>query len=89
MRPTRNTPVRPGQQTCATKAPGRDPRLGLRKERLMALILIVLLLALLLAGVGFAVHILWWIALVVLVLWLLGFLVRVGEGTSRSRWYRW
>ena len=29
------------------------------------------------------------IALAVLVLWLIGFLVRVGEGTSRSRWYRW
>jgi len=39
--------------------------------------------------VGFAIHVLWWIALVVLVLWLLGFLVRVGEGSSRSRWYRW
>jgi hypothetical protein len=50
---------------------------------------IVLLLALILGGLGFALHILWWIALVVLVLWLLGFLVRVGEGTSRSRWYRW
>jgi hypothetical protein len=35
------------------------------------------------------IRVLWWIALVVLVLWLLGFLVRVGEGTSRSRWYRW
>jgi len=55
----------------------------------MALILIVLLLALLLGGLGFAVHILWWIALIVLVVWLLGFLVRVGEGGSRSRWYRW
>jgi hypothetical protein len=55
----------------------------------MALILLVLLLALLLAGVGFAIHVLWWIALVVIVLWLLGFLVRVGEGSSRSRWYRW
>jgi hypothetical protein len=55
----------------------------------MALILIVLLLALLLGGLGFAIHILWWIALVVLVIWLLGFLLRVGEGGSRSRWYRW
>jgi hypothetical protein len=55
----------------------------------MALILIVLLLALLLGGLGFAVHILWWIALVVLVIWVVGFLVRVGEGGSRSRWYRW
>ena len=55
----------------------------------MALILLVLLLALLLGGLGFAVHILWWIALIVLVVWILGFLVRVGEGGSRSRWYRW
>ena len=55
----------------------------------MALILIVLLLALLLGGLGFAIHILWWIALVVLVVWILRFLIRVGEGGSRSRWYRW
>ncbi len=52
-------------------------------------LLIVLLLALLLGGLGFAVHILWWIALIVLVVWVLGFLLRVGEGGSRSRWYRW
>jgi len=55
----------------------------------MALILLVLLLALLLGGLGFAVHILWWIALIVLVVWVLGFLLRVGEGGSRRRWYRW
>jgi hypothetical protein len=51
----------------------------------MALILLVLLLALLLGGLGFAIHVLWWIALIVLVIWLLGFLVRSGSG----RWYRW
>lgn len=33
--------------------------------------------------------ILWWIALVVLVIWLIGFAVRMGQGTSRGRWYRW
>jgi len=55
----------------------------------MGIILLVLLLALILGGLGFAIHILWWIALVVLVIWLIGFLVRVGEGGSRSRWYRW
>jgi hypothetical protein len=55
----------------------------------MAIILLVLLLALILGGLGFAIHLLWWIALVVLVLWLLGFLIRVGEGTGRRRWYRW
>jgi 1,4-dihydroxy-2-naphthoate octaprenyltransferase len=64
-------------------------RLGHRKGRLMALILLVLLLAVIFGAVGFAIHVLWWIALVILVLWLLGFLVRAGEGASRSRWYRW
>ena len=55
----------------------------------MGIILLVLLLALILGGLGFAVHILWWIALIVLVIWLIGFVVRVGESGSRGRWYRW
>ncbi len=56
----------------------------------MAVILAVLLIALILGGLGFAVHVLWWIALVVLALWLLGFLFRTAErGGSRRRWYRW
>ncbi len=52
----------------------------------MALILLVLILAILLAGLGFAVHLLWWLALIVAVVWLLGFFFRAGE---RRRWYRW
>lgn len=53
----------------------------------MPIIIVVLLLALLLFGLGFALHLLWWIALIVLVLWLLGFVLR---GPQRSgRWYRW
>jgi len=55
----------------------------------MGIILLVLLLALILGGLGFAIHILWWIALIVLVIWLVGFAVRTGEGVSRGRWYRW
>ena len=58
----------------------------------MGIILLVLLLALILGGLGFAVHVLWWIALVVLVvlvIWLIGFAVWAGEGASRRRWYRW
>lgn len=57
----------------------------------MALILIVLLLAIILAGAGFALHLLWWIALIVLAIWLLGFLFRSAEGggRARGRWYRW
>jgi hypothetical protein len=53
----------------------------------MPIIIAVLLLALLLFGLGFALHLLWWLAVIVLVLWLLGFLFR---GPARSRrWYRW
>jgi hypothetical protein len=57
----------------------------------MLLIIGVLLIALILGGLGFAVHVLWWIALVVLVLWLVGFLFRSAEtaGGRRGRWYRW
>jgi hypothetical protein len=56
----------------------------------MVLILAVLLIALILGGLGFAVHVLWWIALMVLALWVLGFLFRTAEtGGRRRRWYRW
>jgi hypothetical protein len=57
----------------------------------MLLIIGVLLLALILGGLGFAIHVLWWIALAVLVIWLLGFLFRAAEGSGRARgrWYRW
>nr|WSY50369.1 hydrophobic protein [Streptomyces sp. NBC_00886] len=56
----------------------------------MVPILIVLLLALILFGAGFVVKILWWVALIVLAVWLLGFLVRgTSAGGGRGRWYRW
>lgn len=56
----------------------------------MGIILIVLLIALLLGGLGFAAHILWWIALIVLAVWAIGFLVRgTHAGGGRARWYRW
>jgi hypothetical protein len=57
----------------------------------MFLILAVLLIAILLGAGGFALHILWVVALVVLVLWLAGFLFRAAEGGGgrRRRWYRW
>ncbi|KNB54298.1 hypothetical protein [Streptomyces caatingaensis] len=51
----------------------------------MVPLLVVLILAIILFGFGFAVKVLWWVALAVLVIWLLGFLVRSGGG----RWYRW
>ena len=51
----------------------------------MLALIVVLLLAALLFGVGFAVHFLWIIAAAVLVLWLIGFVAR---GTDAA-WYRW
>lgn len=53
----------------------------------MPLILLILLLALLLGGFGFAVHALWWIALIVIAVWIAGFLFHGPAGGSR--WYRW
>ena len=51
----------------------------------MLALLLVLLLAILLFGIGFAAHLLWFVAGIVLVLWLIGFLARGPE----ARWYRW
>ncbi|MFI9833898.1 MAG: hydrophobic protein [Streptomyces sp.] len=56
----------------------------------MVPLLIVLLLALILFGAGFAVKLLWWVALIVLAVWLLGFLMRSTNASGgRGRWYRW
>ena len=49
------------------------------------LVVLILLLALLFGGLGFAVHALWIVALVLVVAWLAGFGFRSGE----ARWYRW
>ncbi|MCX4986442.1 hydrophobic protein [Streptomyces sp. NBC_00572] len=51
----------------------------------MVPLLLVLLLILVLFGAGFAVEVLWYIAIAVLVLWVLGFFMRGSSG----RWYRW
>jgi hypothetical protein len=52
----------------------------------MAALVVVLLLALLLFGLGFAYRLLWILAVIVLALWLIGFVARGAEG---ARWYRW
>jgi hypothetical protein len=52
----------------------------------MGLVLAVLLLALILGGAGFALHALWWVAVILLAVWVIGFVVRAGDG---ARWYRW
>jgi len=39
----------------------------------MLLLLLALLVVLVLFGAGFALHVLWWVAIVALILWLVGF----------------
>ncbi len=42
----------------------------------MMLMLLALLIILIVAGAGFAVHVLWWVAIAALIVWLIGFFVR-------------
>jgi hypothetical protein len=62
---------------------------------------VALLIVLILFGLGFAIHVLWWLALAALIVWVLGFFLRVGETVGRPRrrswfsrsprrrWYNW
>jgi hypothetical protein len=60
---------------------------GTTKGDVMAVLLIALLVVLILAGLGFVLHVLWWLAVIALVLWLLGFAFR-SAGGRRGGWYR-
>ena len=42
----------------------------------MMLMLLALLIILIIAGAGFALHVLWWVAIAALVVWLIGFFIR-------------
>lgn len=52
----------------------------------MLALLLFLLLVVVMFGLGAAVHVLWIIAVIALVLWLVGFLVRPRGG---RRWFYW
>jgi len=51
----------------------------------MCVLLAFLLFTALLFGFGFALHVLWWIAFIFLIFWLIGLAVRPRGG----RWYYW
>jgi hypothetical protein len=53
------------------------------------IILLVLLVVLLFAGMGFALHFLWIIAAIFFVLWFVGFGLGRGENAGRHHFYRW
>ena len=50
----------------------------------VGLLIALLVLALLLGGLGFAVHALWIVAVVLALVWLIGFFI---GGAERGRWY--
>ncbi|WP_163509705.1 hydrophobic protein [Fodinicola acaciae] len=52
----------------------------------MPIILLVLVLVVLLGAGGFAWNVLWYLAAALLIVWIIGFFVRIAGGT---RWYRW
>jgi hypothetical protein len=52
-------------------------------------LLLVLLIVLIFAGVGFAVHLLWIAAVVFALFWLIGAAFGRGASAGRHRFYRW
>jgi hypothetical protein len=52
-------------------------------------LLLALLVVLLFFGLGFALHVLWVAAVVLLLLWLIGFALGRGESAGSHRFYRW
>jgi hypothetical protein len=56
------------------------------RVRMLIPLLVLLAIIVILGGGGFLSSILWWVLIAAVVLWLLGFLVRSGEG---GRWYYW
>jgi hypothetical protein len=67
------------------------PSLALTRCRYnkVMLILLVLLLVLLFAGLGFALHFLWILAVIFFVFWLAGVALGRGESAGNHRFYRW
>jgi hypothetical protein len=53
------------------------------------LLLLALLLVLIFFGAGFALHLLWIVAVILLFLWLVGAALGRGESAGRHRFYRW
>ena len=53
------------------------------------LILLALLLVALFFGLGFALHVLWIVAVVLLVLWLVGAAIGRGESAGSRHFYKW
>lgn len=54
----------------------------------MLALLLFLLLVFVLFGSGFALHALWWVAVIAAIVWIVGFFTGPRPPTG-GRWYRW
>jgi hypothetical protein len=55
----------------------------------MVPLIILLLILAIFGGLGFAAHVLWFVLIAAVILWLFGFLIGGAEaGLGRRRWYR-
>jgi hypothetical protein len=103
-RPCLEAPVRGNYRAAGAGRPVLGDRPGWRQFRFvwrsrdrpprkecskLALILAVLLGVIILAAFGFSIHMLWVIAAVFFVLWLIGFAVGRGANAGSRRWYYW
>jgi hypothetical protein len=52
-------------------------------------LLLALLVVLLLFGAGFAIHMLWIAAVILAIVWVVGFALGRGEHAGSHRFYRW
>ena len=58
----------------------------------MIAFLALLLILAIFGGLGFAIHILWFVLIALVILWLIGWFVGAGGSAfqgGRRRWYRW
>jgi len=75
----------------AVAAPGYQTKETEKTEEvnMIALVVLILILALF-GGLGFAAHFLWYVLLIAVALWLIGFFVGGVDTGGRRRWYgRW
>src|SRR5579875_2142653 len=80
-----------GVHPSGERVPPHRRRVGERdpKWRNHMLLLLAFLIVLLFFGLGFALHLLWILAAIFLVLWLVGYALGRGESAGRHRFYRW
>ena len=53
------------------------------------ILLLALIVVLLFLGFGFAAHVLWTVAVILALLWIIGFAIGRGESAGRHHFYRW